>query len=182
LAGVTGDAGPAVARFDFTSGALRGSHFTLYGNCLVHRGDSQMETVPLAGIAALRVAYERDARKLGWGISLAAIALLVFAIAGPLSTLAEGAAAEMAAAGSQGVARALHAVFAFFAAAASLLPLAALACAIGGIVLGWLGWTGRTTLALDFAGSQRVYSVRGRNSGLLDFSEAVCERLTALKR
>jgi hypothetical protein len=179
---VTGDAGPAVARFDFTSGTLRGSHFTLYGNCLVHRGDSQMETVPLAGIAALRVAYERDARKLGWGVFLLIVALLVFAISGPLNSLAEGAAAEMAAAGGQGVARALQAVFGFFAAAASLLPLAALACAIGGIVLGWLGWTGRTTLALDFAGSVRLYSVRGRNSALLDFSEAVCERLMALKR
>jgi hypothetical protein len=35
---------------------------------------------------------------------------------------------------------------------------------------------------LDLAGSQREYPVRGRNSGLLDFSEAVCERLMSLKR
>jgi len=179
---VTSDAGPAVGRFDFTSGALRGSHFTLYGNCLVHRGDTRMETVPLAAIAALRVAYERDARKLGWGISLLVVALLVFALAGPLNSFSEGAAAEMAEAGGQGVARALRAVFLFFAAVASSLPLAALLCAIGGIVLGWLGWTGRTTLVLDFAGSERVYSVPGRNSALLDFSEAVCERIMALKR
>jgi hypothetical protein len=179
---VTGEAGPAVARFDFTSGALRGSYFTLYGNCLIHRGDTQMETVPLAAIAALRVAYQRDARRLGWGIALLAVALLVFAISGPLSSLAEGAAAEMAAAGGQGVARALHAVFRFFEAVANLLPLAALLCAIGGIVLGVLGWTGTTTLVLDFAGSERVYRVRGRSSALLDFSEAVCERLMALKR
>ena len=179
---MTSEAGPAVARFDFTSGVLRGSHFTLYGNCLVHRGDTQMETVPLAGIAALRVAYERDTRKLGWGLSLLLVALLVFAIAGPLNAFAEGAAAEMAAAGGQGVARALQAVFRFFAAVASALPLAALLCAIGGIVLGVLGWTGRTTLVLDFAGSERVYSVWGRNSALLDFAEAVCERLMALKR
>ena len=38
------------------------------------------------------------------------------------------------------------------------------------------------TLVLDLAGSQRRYAVRGRNSGLLDFSEAVCERLMSLKR
>ncbi len=182
MAGVTSDAGPAAARFDFTRGALRGSHFTLYGNCIVHRGDTQMETVPLAGIAALRVAYERDARKLGWGVALLIIALLLFAISGPLTAFAEAAAAEMAAAGGQGVARALQAVFHFFAAVANFLPLAALLCAIGGIVLGWLGWTGRTTLVLDFAGSERRYSVLGRNSALLDFSEAVCERIMALKR
>lgn len=179
---MTSDAGPAISRFDFTSGALRGSHFTLYGNCLIHRGATQMETVPLAGIAALRVAYERDARRLGWGISLVIIALLVFAISGPLTALAEAAAAEMAAAGGHGIARALYGVFRFFAAVTSLLPLAALLCAIGGIVLAVLGWTGRTTLVIDFAGSERVYSVRGRNPALLDFSEAVCERLMALKR
>lgn len=182
MAGVTSDAGPAVARFDFTRGALRGSHFTLYGNCIIHRGGTQMETVPLAGIAALRVAYERDARKLGWGVALLIIALLLFAISAPLNAFAEAAAAEMAAAGAQGVARALQAVFRFFAAVANILPLAALLCALGGIVLSWLGWTGRTTLVLDFAGSERLYSVSGRNSALLDFSEAVCERMMALKR
>lgn len=179
---MTGDAGPAVARFDFTSGALRGSHFTLYGNCLVHRGETRMETVPLAAIAALRVSYERDARKLGWGVSLVIIASLLFLVSGPLIAAADGAAAEMAAAGASGVARALHAVFRLLAALAGLLPLAALLCAIGGIALGVLGWTGRTTLALDFAGSERLYPVLGRNQALLDFSEAVCERLMALKR
>ncbi len=179
---MTSDAGPAVARFDFTSGALRGSHFTLYGNCIVHRADGRMETVPLAGIAALRVTYARDRGKLGWGVALLAIALLLFAVSGPLSAFAEAAAAEMAAAGSQGVARALQAVFQFFAAVANALPLAALLCAIGGLVLGWIGWTGTTTLVLDLAGSERLYSVAGRNSALLDFSEALGERMVALKR
>lgn len=179
---MTSDVGPAIGRFDFTNGTLRGTHFTLYGNCLIHRGATRMETVPLAAIAALRVAYERDARKLGWGVSLLVIALLLFAISGPLGALADGAAAEMAAAGASGVARALHAVFGFFAALAGLLPLAALLCAIGGIGLGVLGWTGKTTLVLDFAGSERVYSVLGRNPALLDFSEAMSERLMALKR
>jgi hypothetical protein len=174
---VTSDAGPAITRYDFTSGALRGSHFTLYANCLIHRGATQMETLPLAGIAALRVAYERDWRKLGWGIALFIIALLVFAISGPLTALAEAGAAEMAAAGGHGIASVLHGVFRFFAAVASLLPLAALLCAAGGIALAVLGWTGRTTLVLDFAGSERVYSVMGRNPALLDFSEAVGERL-----
>jgi hypothetical protein len=179
---VTSDAGPAVARFDFTRGALRGSYFTLYSNCLIHRGDGRMETVPLAAIAALRIAYERDARKLGWGVALLVVALFVYAVAGPLNAAAEAAAAEMAAAGGQGVARALQAVFGVFAAIAGLLPLAAAACAIGGLALGWLGWTGTTTLVLDFAGSQRAYAVLGRNSALLDFSEAMGERMMSLKR
>jgi hypothetical protein len=62
------------------------------------------------------------------------------------------------------------------------MPFVALACALGGIALGVFGWIGSTTLVLDLAGSQREYPVRGRNSGLLDFSEAVCERLMSLKR
>ena len=43
------DAGPAITRYDFTSGALRGTHFTLYATCLTHRGESHLETLPLAG-------------------------------------------------------------------------------------------------------------------------------------
>lgn len=178
---MSADPSPAISRFDFTGGALRGSYFTLYATCLVHRGEQHLETLPLAGIAALRVAYERDPRKIGWGISLVIIALLVFAISGPLASFAGEAAAEMAAAGG-GVAKALQGLFGFFGAVARLLPLAAFAAAAGGIALGWLGWLGSTTLVLDLAGSERAYPVRGRNSGLLDFSEAVSERLMSLKR
>ena len=179
---MSADASPAITRFDFTSGLLRGTYFTLYSGCLVHRGEQYLETLPLATIAALRVAYERDPRKLGWGVSLVIIALLVFAISGPLAELAAGAAAEMAAAGGSGVAKALHGLFGFFGAVARLLPVVAFACAAGGVVLGALGWLGSTTLVLDLAGSQRVYPVRGRNPALMDFSEAVSERLMSLKR
>jgi hypothetical protein len=176
------DAGPAITRYDFTSGRLRGTHFTLYANCLIHRSDNHLETLPLAGIASLRVAYERDARKLGWGISLFIVALVVFAIAGPLAGLAGGAAAEMAAAGGHGVAQALHGLFRFLWAVANTLPFVAFAAALGGIALAVLGWLGSTKLVLDLSGSERIYPVRGRNAGLLDFSEAVCERLMSPKR
>ena len=176
------DAGPAITRYDFPSGALRGSHFTLYANCLIHRSDTQLETVPLAGIASLRVAYERDARKAGWGIALLIVALVLFAISGPLAALAEAAAAEMAAAGTHGVARALHALFRAMLAVANALPFVGLLAALGGIALAVLGWLGSTTLVLDLSGSKRLYPVRGRNPGLIDFSEAVCERLMSLKR
>jgi hypothetical protein len=179
---VTSDAGPAITRYDFTSGTLRGTHFTLYANCLVHRSDNHLETLPLAGIASLRVAYERDARKLGWGIALVIVALVLLAIAGPLAALAGGAAAEMAAAGGHGVAQALYGLFRFVWSVANALPFVAFLAALGGIALAVLGWLGRTTLVLDLSGSERVYPVRGRNPGLLDFSEAICERLMALKR
>ncbi len=176
------DAGPAITRYDFPSGTLRGSHFTLYANCLIHRSDTHLETVPLAGIASLRVAYERDARKAGWGIALLIVALFLFAISGPLGGLAEAAAAEMAAAGTHGVARALHALFRALLAVANSLPFVGFLAALGGIALAALGWLGSTTLVIDLAGSKRVYPVRGRNAGLHDFSEAICERLMSLKR
>jgi hypothetical protein len=176
------EAGPALTRFDFTGGLLRGSHFILYSTCLVHRGSAHLETLPLARIASLRVAYERDSRKIGWGVSLLVIALILFVISGPLADALAAAAADMAAAGASGVARALHGLFRFFWSLASALPFVAFACLLGGIALVVLGWLGRTMLVLDLAGSQRTYAVRGRNSGLLDFSEALSERLMSLKR
>ena len=179
---MTSDAGPAISRYDFTGGPLRGSHFTLFANCLVHRSDSQLETLPLGGIASLRVAYRRDTRKFGWGVALVLAALVVFALSGPLAELATAASAEMAAAGSHGVARALHALFRSLWAFANALPFIAFATALGGIALAVFGWLGSTTLVLDLAGSERSYAVRGRNPGLLDFSEAVAERLMSQKR
>jgi hypothetical protein len=179
---VTSDAGPAITRYDFTSGALRGTHFTLYATCLTHRGDNHLETLPLAGIASLRVAYEHDARRIGWGVALLLVALVVYALSAPLAGLATTGAEEMAKTDGHGVARALQALFGFLYGVAKTMPFVALACALGGIALGVFGWIGSTTLALDLAGSQRAYPVRGRNPGLLDFSEAVCERLMSLKR
>jgi hypothetical protein len=176
------DAGPAITRYDFTGGALRGTHFTLYATCLIHRGDNHLESLPLAAIASLRVAYERDGRRLGWGVALLVVALVLFAVSGPLAGLAGEAATEMAAQGGQGMARALYGVFRFMLAVANALPFAGAAIALGGIALGVFGWLGSTTLVLDLAGSQRIYPVRGRNPGLLDFSEAICERLMSLKR
>jgi len=179
---MSSDAGPAITRYDFPSGALRGSHFILYSNCIVHRSDTHLETVPLAAIGSLRVAYAREPRKLGWGVSLLIIALILLAISGPLADALGAAAAEMAAAGASGVAKALHGLFRFFWSLANALPFVAVACLLGGIALAVLGWLGSTTLVLDLSGSQRTYPVRGRNPGLLDFSEAVSERLMSLKR
>jgi hypothetical protein len=179
---MTNDAPPALTRFEFTSGVQRGSHLSLYPRCLVHRSESQLETLPLAAIASLRVAFLRDSRKLRWGVALVVLALLLLAIAGPLGSMAGQAAGDMASGGTQGVARALYGLFRFLEGVASVLPAVALACALGGAALGIYGWRGSTMLALHLGGAERVYRVRGRDTLLLDFAEMVSERLTSLAR
>jgi hypothetical protein len=174
--------GPAITRFAFAAGILRGTHLTLYPTCLVHRSDTHLETLPLAGITAVRVAFQRDARKLGWGVALVLIALVLLAISGPIGSFASDAARDMTASGGQGVARGLHAFFRFLEALASLLPVAALACVVGGGALGALGWMGDTTLVVSLPGAERAYPTRGRDTMLLDFAEALSERLMLLKR
>jgi hypothetical protein len=176
------DPGPAVARFGFERGELRGTNLTLFPTCLVHRGDNYLETLPLGGVAAVRVSFDREARKLGWGIGLVLAALLLLAIAGPISTFAGAAAGDMASAGPQGVPRALYGFFRALEALGSLLPVAALGCVVGGGALGALGWIGKTTLLVSLPGAERLYAVRGRDTLLLDFAEALSERLTLMKR
>lgn len=174
--------GPALTRFAFTSGLLRGTHLTLYPTCLVHRSEQHLETVPLAAMTAVSVAFRRDTRKLGWGIGLVVLALLLLAIAGPIGTFASSAAGEMQAAGTQGVARALYSFFRLLEALASLLPILALGGVIGGAALFALGWMGSTTLLVSLPGAERLYPARGRDTILLDFAEALSERLMQLRR
>lgn len=171
----------ALSRFDFTTGSNRGSQLMLYPRCLVHRSASQLETVPLARVTSIKVSFKREARRLGWGIAAVIVALALLAISGPLGNLAHGAAQEMAASG-QGVARALYSLFRFVELVAALLPAIALAAAIGGALLAVLGWRGSTTLTLTLGGAERVYSVRGRDTRLLDFAEMAAERLMAAAR
>lgn len=175
------EAGPALTRFAFANGILRGTHLTLFPTCLVHRGDNHLETLPFAGMSAVRVTFERDTRKIGWGIALVMVALLLLAIAGPLERFATDAASEMAKS-DQGVGKALHGLFRLTVALASLLPVVALACVIGAAALVALGWMGRTTLVVSLSGAERVYPARGRDTMLLDFAEAFAERLMLLKR
>jgi hypothetical protein len=176
------EAGAPIARFDFVNGLLRGSHLTLYSNCVVHRSDSHLETVPLASVAAARVAFDRNPTRLGLGLSLIIIALILYGISAPLGSFAAAQAGDMAGPGAQGVARALHALFRLLELLASLLPVAALALALGGLALGVLGWLGSTTLTLALAGHERSYPARGRNTQLLDFAEVLAAQLMALKR
>ena len=176
------DPGVALRRFDFTGGALRGTHLALYSNSLVHRGEFHFETLPLAGIASVRVGFARDMRRIGWGVGLVVLALILFAIASPIATLAAGAATDVSTAGIHGVARGLVAIFRFLEGVGTLLPAVALACALGGAALGGFGWLGETVLALILPGAERVFTVRGRDPRLLDFSEALSERIMAQPR
>lgn len=172
------NAGAPIGRFDFPGGG----HLTLYRGCVVDRTPSHFETLPLANMVAVRMSFERDRRRLGWGVALVVMALLIFAIAGPLGSFAGSAAADMGSAPTQGVARALQILFRFFEAAASLLPALALASALGGAALGVLGWRGSTLLTMSLAGTERVYASRGQDKRLIDFAELVGERLMSLER
>ena len=175
------DAGAAVTRFDFSSGPMRGTHLTLYTTCIVHRGPSHLETLPLATVAAVGVSFVRDTRRIGWGVALLVLALLLFAVSGPLVALASIAAGDLAA-GTSGVAAALHTLFRILEAIGQALPALGAVAVLGGAALGGLGWLGSTILKLTFPGGDRVYAVRGRNAMLLDFAEAVSEKLMQVKR
>ena len=75
-----------LAEFEIGSGPQRGSRLTLFASRLVHHGGDSMEAVPLAQLAAVRVAFERDPRKLNWAIALLVIALILAAVSGPLQS------------------------------------------------------------------------------------------------
>lgn len=172
----------ALTRFEFASGALRGSELSLYPLCLVHRGASYVETLPLAGLSAVRVEFQRDTRRIGWGVGWLVAALLMLAASPALAALASAASQELAAqhaAGSGGVGGALLAFFRLVQAFADVLPFLAALAAIAGAALCALGWIGATTLTVTLAGGERAFPVRGRNPLLLAFSERLSEQLLA---
>jgi len=172
-------AGTTVGRFDLPGGG----NLTLYRASLVERNPAHFEILPLANIVAVRVSFERDRRRIGWGATLMILGLLMFALSGPLATFAGGAASDMAGAGgTQGVARALLLLFRALELAASLLPALSIACVIGGGALGALGWRGSTMLTVSLAGAERIYASRGQDKLLIDFAELLGERLMSLER
>ena len=168
-----------IARFEFGAGPLRGSELVLYRTSLVHRGGVELETLQIAAIAALRVAFARDGRLLGWGIALVILALLLLGISAPLASLAGGTVAEISA---QGVGRLLISFLRIVEAVASFLPVAALLCALGGAFLIVRGWQGNTALTLSFGAFERSYAARGRDPLLLDFADRLSARLMSPDR
>ena len=165
-----------LARFDLADG----SYLTLHRSSLVHSGGSHLETLPLAAVQMLRVGFERNERRVGWGIAFLILALLCYALSGPLSAFSSLAASEMAS--GQGVARFLHVTFRILEAFASLLPVLAAAAAIGGVALIYFGWRGATVLQISLSGFERSFATRGRDTLMLQFAATVSERLMALER
>jgi len=169
-----------IATFDFSSGTLRGTRLSLFGTRLLHHGPGYMESVTLDAIGAVRVAFERDMRRIAWGAVLALVALVLFAISGPLATLATEAAGEVNGTGS--IAHLLRATLIFLGAVASILPAVGLACLIAGGALAAFGWIGATTLAVALPAGEREFGVRGRNRTLVDFSDLLAERVAGRGR
>ena len=165
-----------VASFDFPSGPLRGTQLTLYASRLLHHGVGQMESVALGAIAAMRVGYERDAQRIGWGATLILVALVLFALFRPLGSFA--ASAGTAVADSQAVGQLLRAAMSALEALAGLLPVIAAALLAWGGAMIWFGWQGATTLVLGLPAMERVYQVRGMSHLLRDFAELLAERVS----
>jgi hypothetical protein len=174
--------GPALAEYRVAGGEQRGLRLTLYAGHMELKGRDSSETIPLAQLASVRVAFERDPRKLNWAIALLVVALLFAASSGPLQRWMADLAAKV---GTSGGRESLEAVMvAVFTACESLArllsPIAAL-LAVGAVALIGFFWFGQTRLALAFAATERSCTVRGRDRGLVEFAEQVGEQLSTAK-
>lgn len=168
-----------IATYPFLTGPLRGTQLSLFASRLLHQGAGQMESIVLPAISAVRVGYERDVRRMAWGAVLVVLAVLLIAIAGPLSGAAAEAAAEIN--GTHSVAKLLRGTLLFLGALASILPAAGVASLLGGGALAAFGWIGTTTLVLSLPVAERAYPVRGQNRTLVDFAELLAERVAQQK-
>jgi hypothetical protein len=164
-----------IADFAFTTGPQRGTQLSLYGARLLHRGVGQMDSMALGAIAAVSVGYERNLRRIGWSVVLALLAVVLFAVSGPLSGVAVDAAGDVS--GNNAVAQLLRSTLHVLGALASLLPAVGVACLIAGAALAAFGWIGTTTLVLSLPGADRAYAVRGQSRMLVDFAELLAERV-----
>ncbi len=164
-----------IATFAFASGSLRGTQLTLYGARLLHHGGDYMESMPLAAVAAVRVAYERHEQRIGGGVALILLALVLFVASGALRDFAAGAAAEVA--GGQSIAELLRGALRVIEAFAGLLPVVGVACLAAAAALIVFGWIGTTTMVLMLPAAEREYAVRGQNRMLVDFAELLAERV-----
>ena len=163
-----------VASFDLSDG----SRLTIYQNRVVHEGGGMLETVPLAHLASVRVAFDRDARKLNWAVLLLVVALVFLVVSGPLLGWSTSTAARVAEnARRESFDAVLLASFDVVAGIARLLPW--LAALLGAIAAGLavVFFLGGTVLTLNFAAVGRAFVVRGRNRQLVEFAEAIGEQL-----
>jgi len=176
------NANAPLTEVELRSGLRAGARLTLYANRIVHTAPDAMQTVPLAQLAAVGVAFERDARKLNWAIGLLVLALVLAALSAPLRDGLLSLATRMGEPGRrESLDTVLVSAFGALAAAARLLaPLAALLAGLAAWLIA-LFWMGVTTLTLTFGALEREFPVRGRNLQLIDFAQAVGEQLAARK-
>jgi hypothetical protein len=153
-----------------------GGRLRLYSNRLVHEGRGALvEIMPYAHLASVRVAFERDARKLNWAIGLSVAALALVALSGPM----QGWFARIAkwAAGEGPHSEALVAIFNALVALARILPTVALLLGLVALALAVFFVIGRTSFTLHFAATARSFGTLGRNRRLIEFAELLGERL-----
>jgi len=161
------------AEFDLGHGA----RLKLYSDGLVHEGGlATVEILPYAHLASVRVAFERDMRKLKWAIGLGVAAAVLAALSGPMQNVISKLIAHAAGGGSQFepvLIATLNAVGAF----ARLLPTIALVLGAIGIAFAVVFGVGRTNFTLAFAATERSFSKLGRNRQLIEFVEILGARL-----
>ena len=168
----------------FASGEWRGTHLTLYPGRLVHDGGSVVEHMPLAHVAALRIEFSRDGRKLKWAAIFLVAALILAFLSAPLQAVARKAADEVAEQakrdGGSGTTTALQQVFHGIERGAGQLPAVSWLAGILALVQFGLYLWGRTILTLVVGGVEREYLVRGRDRMLMEFAESLSARLAEL--
>ena len=139
-----------------------------------------MESVPLAQLASVRVAFERDPRKLNWAVGLLLVALTLAVISAPLQSWIAATASKVGdPARRESLDAVLFGVFNALGGFASILPGLAAALALAATALLVFFWLGATLLTLAFAATERNFVVAGRNRHLFDFAQAVAEQLAA---
>jgi hypothetical protein len=171
--------GELLTEFEFDSGAQRGARLALYADRLVLHGADAMETVPLAHLASVRVAFERDPRKLNWAIGLSLAALVLAAMSGPLQAWMQALAGEVRKGGAESLEAVLLASFGAIQHLARLFVPVALALFAGAAALLFYFVLGQTVLTLAVAATGRAFLVRGRNRLLFQFADSVAEQLAA---
>ncbi len=161
-----------LAEFELKGGA----RLRLYSNRLVHEGAGALvEIIPCAHLASVRVAIERDPRKLNWAIGLAIVAAIIAALSAPMQGWFASLAARMGDGSS--LESALLATLNALAALARILPVLAAVLGLIAAALAGLFVLGRTTLTLAFAATGRAFGTYGRNRRLIEFAEVLGERL-----
>ena len=155
-----------------------GSHLVLFPNRVVHEGGGTLELVPLAHLASVRVAFERDPRLLNRAIVLLVIALLLALASGPLLGWSTSLGARVAEnARRESLDAVLLASFGALAGFARLLPWLAALLAAAAAALGAVFHIGATVLTLSFGATERSFTMRGRHRPLAEFAELVGEQL-----